>query len=201
MNPNAAKKNDPEHHHIFHIPPGPESFPSPREKKTLSQRIHSASGWALLRKSIEELYDPNMKTVTFRASHLALKRLFSLCGFGWLEEVWGGWSDQFLEAAISDEGNEIRYIAIPIPKESRSQWMGIIYLPLPSFTWSFLWIHFDHFGRFSHFLKQKWFVIPTDVANPFEDSNGKWRIRLDHPGARGHATPGPYPRYTHGLWT
>lgn len=51
--------------------------------------------------------------------------------------------------------------------------MGIIWNNLPTFYLEFFVDHFDHFGEIQPFFEAMRFVIPTDVANPFEDSNGK----------------------------
>lgn len=79
--------------------------------------MHSASGWALLRKSIEELYDPNMKTVTFRASHLALKRVL-LCGARVVEEVLGADQISFERRPFWMKG--MRFV-IPLYLSQKSQ--------------------------------------------------------------------------------
>lgn len=95
----------------------------PHVKKHNVTTKNAASGWALLRKSIEELYDPNMKTVTFRASHLALKRVL-WCG----SELWrglGGWSLISLKAE--------NYLSQRVKESMYGN-------NLPTFTWSFLWI-------------------------------------------------------------
>lgn len=118
---------DPEHHHIFLLP---ESRPLWLKKHVTT---NSASGWALLRKSIEELYDPNMKTVTFRASHLAL---LSCGGVYRVVERFGGL---------------IRSVSRPPFRMKGMRFVILLYLSqrvkesmygnnLPTFTWSFLWI-------------------------------------------------------------
>ena len=133
-------------HH--HIPPPHPYYPT--------------SGWALIRKSIEELYDPNMKTVTFRASDLASDG-FWICGSGGIK--FEGRKERPLWPFL-EEGNEVRYTLYryTYPKESM---YGIIYLSLPGVLCGSV----DHFGRRSHFLKE---IRDTyGFGFPFQDSSGK----------------------------